>query len=124
MTRGPSEFIARIVREHDPQWGYTTLEGLLNEDLTQALDQLIGEALGVGRNPADRWRQSDDGIHVLAGAFYGMLRDDKWIETGGSIESWLARAAETGRLAPAQLHAVAARVLERPAANLWPLPKV
>ena len=115
--------IMRIVREHDPQWGYTTLDGLLNEDLAQALDQLIGEALGVGRNPADRWRQSDDGIHVLAGAFYGMLRDDKWIETGGSLEAWLARAVETGRLAPARLHAVAARVLERPVTTLWPLIK-
>jgi len=115
--------ILRIVRDHDPQWGYTTIDGLLNEDLAQALDQLIGEALGVGRNPADRWRQSDDGIHVLAGAFYGMLRDDKWIETGGSLEEWLARAAGTGRLAPARLHAVAARVLERPVTGLWPLIK-
>ena len=115
--------ILRIVRDHDPQWGYTTLDGLLNEDLAQALDQLIGEALGGGRNPADRWRQSDDGIHVLAGAFYGMLRDDKWIETGGSLEEWLARAAGTGRLAPARLHAVAARVLERPVTGLWPLIK-
>lgn len=115
--------IMRVVREHDPQWGYTTLDGLLNEDLAQALDQLIGEALGVGRNPADRWRKSDDGIHVLAGAFYGMLRDDKWIETGGSLEGWLARAVETGRLAPARLHAVAARVLERPVTALWPLIK-
>jgi hypothetical protein len=115
--------VMRVVREHDPQWGYTTLDGLLNEDLAQALDQLIGEALGVGRNPADRWRQSDDGIHVLAGAFYGMLRDDKWIETGGSLEDWLARAVETGRLAPARLHAVAARVLERSVTGLWPLIK-
>lgn len=115
--------VTRIVREHDPKWGYTTLEGLFNEDLTQALDQLIGEALGVGRNPADRWRRSDDGIHILAGAFYGMLRDDKWIEMGGSIEQWLARAVGNGRLAPERLHAIAARVLERPAAGLWPLPK-
>lgn len=117
------KLIMRVVREHDPKWGYTTLDGLLNEDLAQALDQLIGEALGVGRNPADRWRQSDDGIHVLAGAFYGMLRDDKWVETGGSLEQWLARAVDSGRLAPARLHAVAARVLERPATSLWPLPK-
>ncbi|UKK84329.1 hypothetical protein L7H23_17440 [Sphingopyxis sp. BSN-002] len=117
------ELFTRIVREHDPQWGYTTLDGLFNEDLTQALDQLIAEALGVARNPADRWRQSDDGIHVLAGAFYGMLRDDKWIETGGSIEAWLAKSVETGRFAPARLHAVAARVLERPVNALWPLIK-
>ncbi|HJS11164.1 hypothetical protein [Sphingopyxis sp.] len=113
--------IPRVVAEHDPKWGYTTLEGLLNEDLAQALDQLIAEALGVARNPADRWRKSDDGIHILAGAFYGMLRQDKWIETGGSIETWLADAAKTGRLAPQKLHSIAAHILERPVDRLWPL---
>ncbi|MGQ2934616.1 MAG: hypothetical protein ACT6QT_10755 [Sphingopyxis sp.] len=113
--------IPRVVGDHDPKWGYTTLEGLLNEDLAQALDQLIAEELGVARNPSDRWRKSDDGIHILAGAFYGMLRQDKWIETGGSIETWLAGAAKTGRLAPQKLHSIAAHVLERPVDKLWPL---
>ncbi len=113
--------IPRIVREHDPQWGYTSLDGYFDEDMVQALDQLIGEALGVGRNPADRWRTNDDGIHVLAAGLYGMLREDKWIQTGGSIEAWLDRAVRTGRLAPTMLHAVAARVLERPMDHLWPL---
>lgn len=113
--------IMHVVTDHDPKWGYTTLDGLLNEDLAQALDQLIAEALGVARNPADRWRKSDDGIHVLAGAFYGMLRQDKWVETGGSIETWLGDAVRAGRLAPAKLHAAAAAVLERPVDRLWPL---
>lgn len=116
------ELIQRIAREHDPKWGYTTVEGLLNEDLCQALDQLISEELGVARNPADRWRKADDGIHVLAAAFYGMLRQDRWIETGGSIEQWLANAAAGPRLHPTTLHYVAARVLERSPAQLWPLP--
>lgn len=111
----------RIVREHDPRWGYTTLEGYLNEDLCEALDQLIGEALGVARNPADRWRKADDGMHVLAAGLYGLLRADKWVENGGNIEHWLARAVAAGRLAPKILHPVAARVLERPVDKLWPL---
>lgn len=119
LARDP--LMTRIVRDHDPRWGYTTLEGVLNEDLCQALDQLISEALGVARNPADRWRKSDDGMHVLAGALYGFLRQDRWTETGGSIESWLAAAAKSGRLSPAQLHPMAARVLERPVTKLWPL---
>jgi hypothetical protein len=97
------------------------LEGLLNEDLCQSLDQLISEALGVGRNPADRWRKSDDGIHVLAAAFYGYFRDDHWIDRGGSLETWLSQAVASGRLAPEKLHAEAARVLERPVAQLWPV---
>lgn len=113
--------IMKIVRDHDPRWGYTTLKAMLDEDLVQALDQLISEALGVGRNPADRWRKADDGMHVIAAGLYGLLRHDRWIEKGGSIEQWLANAARDGRLDPAQFHPVAARVLERPAAALWPL---
>ena len=94
---------------------------MLNEDMAQALDQLISEALGVARNPADRWRKADDGIHVLAGAIYGMLRQDRWIESGGSIEAWLAEAVRAGRFDPPRLHAVAAAVLKRPVGALWPL---
>ena len=115
------KLIMRIVREHDPRWGYTTLDGLLDEDLAEALDQLISEALGVARNPADRWRKADDGMHVLAAGLYGLLRQDKWTENGGSIEAWLAKAVADGRLAPANFHPVAARVLERPVNRLWPL---
>ena len=53
---------------------------------------MISEAFGVARNPADRWRRSDDGIHVLAAALYGMLRQDRWMENGGNFEQWLAKA--------------------------------
>jgi len=121
---GKDPLITRIVRDHDPRWGYTTLDGLLNEDLAQALDQLISEELGVARNPADRWRKADDGIHVLAGAFYGLLRQDRWVETGGSIEAWLEASVRSGRLDPAILHPIAAKVLERPANALWPTQRV
>jgi len=113
--------VGKIVREHDPRWGYTTLKGMVDEDLVEALDQLISEALGVARHPADRWRKADDGMHVVAAGFYGLLRQDRWGDRGGSIERWLARAAAEGRLDPAVFHPVAARVLERPVDALWPL---
>jgi hypothetical protein len=119
LERDP--LIPRIVREHDPRFGYTTLEGVLNEDLCQALDQTVSEVLGVARNPADRWRTQDDGMHVLAAGLYGLLREDRWSREGGSIEAWLADAVRRGRLAPEVLHPVAARVLERPVDRLWPL---
>jgi hypothetical protein len=121
LERDP--LFTKIVRDHDPSWGYTTLKGLLDEDLAQALDQLISEALGVARNPADRWRRSDDGIHVIAAGLYGLLRADKWTERGGSIEQWLEKTVRDGRLHPSIFHAVAARVLERPVTALWPLSK-
>lgn len=118
---GRDPLITRIIREHDPKWGYTTLEGMLNEGLCQALDQLISERLGVARNPADRWHHSDDGMHVIAAGIYGLLRADRWVETGGVIENWLADATRRGRFAPDQFHPVATRVLERPVDRLWPL---
>lgn len=113
--------IPRIVADHDPRWGYTTLDGMLNEDLCQALDQIVSEAMGVARNPADRWRKSDDGMHVMAAGFYGLLRQDRWVRDGGSIEAWVLDAANRGRFAPDVFHPVAARVLERPVDRLWPL---
>jgi hypothetical protein len=115
------DLFGRIVREHDPSWGYTTLEGYLNEDVCQAVDQLIVEQLSVARNPADRWHSADGGMHVLAAGLYGLLREDGWVRSGGSIESWLGSALEAGRLQPQVLHPVAARVLERPVDRLWPL---
>ena len=57
-----------------------------------------------------------------AAGLYGLLREDRWVETGGSIEQWIADAAARGRLAPAVFHPAAARVLERPVDRLWPLP--
>ena len=109
----------RIVREHNPSFGYTTLEGLFDEDLVEALDQLISEQLGVAKPAAERWRVADDGMHVLAAGLYGLLKQDGWAETGGNIERWVAAAARRGRLAPAVLHPNAARVLGRPAGQLW-----
>lgn len=119
---GADTLMQKIVKDHDPRWGYTSLAGMLDEDLVQALDQLISEALGVGRNPADRWRKSDDGMHVMAAGFYGLLREERWIEKGGNIENWLLDAAQHGKLAPATFHPCAARVLERSPDKLWPLP--
>ncbi|MBA3897278.1 MAG: hypothetical protein H0X36_09150, partial [Sphingomonadaceae bacterium] len=41
--------LARAIKEHDPRFGYTDAAGVLNEDLVQALDQMICERLGVAR---------------------------------------------------------------------------
>lgn len=83
-------------------------------------DPRISQPLSIAGNPADRWRRTD-GFHVLAGGFHGLLREDRSVETGGSLEDWVRTAARQGRLAPAVLHPAAARVLERPVDRLWPL---
>jgi hypothetical protein len=121
LERDP--LITRIVKDHDPSFGYTSLQGLFDEDLVEALDQLISEQLGVAKPPAARWKEADDGMHVLAAGLYGLLKQDRWAERGGNIESWVGDAAQKGRLALAILHPVAAEILQRPVDRLWPISK-
>ncbi|MET0337806.1 MAG: hypothetical protein ABW063_08570 [Caulobacter sp.] len=111
----------RIIAEHDPAFGYNSLEGLLNEDTVEALDQIIGERLGIALEPYLRWEKADDGMHVLAAGLYGLMKADGYDRTGGNLEAWMSDAAKSGRLSPASLHPAAAAVLRRPVDQLWPL---
>jgi hypothetical protein len=111
--------LGRILREKSKDSGYNSIEGLFDEGLVQALDQIIQERLGFGRPAARRWLQADEGIHVLAAGLYGLLKADGYDRSGGNIEAWLALALRKGRLAPPILHAAAAQVLGRPIDQFW-----
>ncbi|HWT13903.1 MAG TPA: hypothetical protein VN231_14210, partial [Allosphingosinicella sp.] len=89
LRRDP--LVQRIVAEHDPAFGYNSLEGLFDEDLASSLDQLIGERLGVARDPRERWTDVDGGMHVLSAGFYGLMKRTGYAETGGDLEQWLRR---------------------------------
>ncbi|HYW15410.1 MAG TPA: hypothetical protein VE891_04550 [Allosphingosinicella sp.] len=115
--------LARIVAEHDPAFGYNDLDGLADEDLASALDQIIGERLGVARDPAERWTKVDGGMHVLSAAFYGLMHRDGFAGTGGDLDAWLYAKAKQGWLAPPLLHGAAAQVLKRPVSRLWTSPR-
>jgi hypothetical protein len=88
---------------HNPDFGYNTFEGLVEEDVVQTLDQLISEAFGVGRDPRERWRQADDGLHVLAVALYSLLSAEDWLKRGETIRNALLRLFSGGQLAPGRV---------------------
>ena len=115
---------AKILAEHDRRFGYNTMDGIVDEDTVQALEQIVNERLGVGEDPAKRWKESDDGMHVFAAGLYGLLKADGYDGTGGNIERWMAEGLKSGRLSPASLRAAAAGILQRPTDRLWPPPKI
>jgi hypothetical protein len=119
---GRDDLFRRIVAEHDPAFGYNSLEGLLNEDICQAFDQIISERLGVAQPPARRWATADAGMHVLAAGLYGTFKAEGYDRTGGNLEAWLLEAARAGKLDPGRLHAAAADVLQTTPDKLWPRP--
>lgn len=121
MAKDP--LFTRILAEKDKGTGYNELDGILNEDTCQALDQIIQERLGyVVRPAAERWTKNDQGMHVLAAGLYGLLKADGYDRTGGNLEAWMTAAAKGGKLAPASLHAMAAKVLGKPVEQLWVTP--
>ncbi|WP_309091802.1 hypothetical protein [Phenylobacterium sp.] len=117
------ELMQRVLKEHNPDFGYNSMDGILNEDTVEALDQIVSERLGVARDPAERWSKADDGMHVLAAALYGMLKAEGYDRTGGNIARWMEDAAKTGKLSPERIRTFAGQVTMTPPDQLWPRPK-
>lgn len=110
----------RVLKEHDPGFGYNSMEGILNEDTVEALDQIVSERLGVARDPAERWSTADAGMHVLAAALYGMLKAEGYDRQGGNIERWMGDAARSGKLSPERIRTFAGQVTKTAPDKLWP----
>lgn len=101
------EFLMEVFLAHDPSFGYNTVEGVIDEDCVQALDQLIGEELGVAAEPRKRWRDNDGGLHVFAACLYSVLREENYSTTAAKIpfEEHLLELMRT-RLRPGQLKGI------------------
>ena len=108
-----------IVVNHDPRFGYNSFEGVVNEDSTQALDQIVAERLGVSNPPHRRWRQSDGGMHMLAAALYHAMKQDGYDRAGGDYTQWLSSALDRGLLTPSEVRRRAALVVDAETVDQW-----
>jgi hypothetical protein len=116
--------LSKIVAEHNPSFGYTTSAGYIEEDAVQALEQIVSERLGFSHPPGDRWRISDDGMHVLAAAFYRLMQETTFARDGGVFADWLSAAVEGGKLAPAEIERLAREVVGNKAVDRWKSPQL
>jgi hypothetical protein len=112
-------WMVSIVEDHDPAFGYNDFLGVLDEDSTQALDQIVGERLGFAEEPGERWRTADGGMHMLAAALYRAMKDDGFGTTGGVYGDWLRGAIGRGVLGPENVKRLAAEVVGREAMDAW-----
>lgn len=94
------EFFMDKVNNHNPSFGYNTLEGLFEEDCVQSLDQVINETLGVSKDARKRWKESDDGIHVLAVALYQIMKEENYNSKKEVFRDFLLRINREGKLRP------------------------
>lgn len=111
--------IVRIVREHNPSFGYTTVDGYVEEDAVQALEQVISERLGIARPAGERWRKGDDGMHLLAAAIYDLMKETGFAENGGRFEAWFTDMVAAGRLSPGEVDRRARTVVGNETVGRW-----
>jgi hypothetical protein len=94
---GSDPLVVDKVQHHDPSFGYNTTAGYIEEDSVQALEQLVSEKFGVGRNPCEYWKEQDGGMHVLAVAMYVGYKQ-AFSLTPEAYSHWFARAVQDGQL--------------------------
>jgi len=112
-------WLMSIVQDHDPQYGYNSFEGVVNEGSTQALDQIVSDRLGFADEPGKRWRESDGGMHMLAAALYGAMQESGFADEGGNYAEWLKNALRSGLLSPSEVKRRAALVAGQDAVDAW-----
>ena len=108
-----------IVEDHDPQFGYNSFEGVVNEGSTQALDQIVSDRLGFAEEPGERWRESDGGMHMLAAALYHAMQESGFADEGGNYGNWFKEALRSGLLSPSEARRRATLVVGREAVEAW-----
>ena len=112
-------WMKNIVESHDPAFGYRSFEGLVNEDSTRALDQLVSEQLGIAKDMGARVRRDDGGMHVLSAALYALMKRTKFAETGGRYETWLLETARAGHLSPDAVRQAVQAIAGPKAVDRW-----
>lgn len=90
-------FVMHHVENHDPAFGYNSFEGYVEENIVQALDQLLLERLRIPHQvPRKRWQNSDGGMHVLAVALYATLKGTDF--QGEPIREFIIESITNGDL--------------------------
>jgi len=118
-TLGRDPLITGIVAKHDSSFGYNTVNGYVDEDAVQAMEQIVCERLRVAKPAAARWREADDGMHLLAAALYDLMKDSGFAERGGSFQEWFVEQVSAGGLAPREVERRARAVVGDSLVKRW-----
>ena len=75
----------------------------VEENCVQALEQIINEKLKIEKESHQRWKESDDGMHVFAVVLYNMMKEENYNNRGELFRDFLIRLIQTGKLSPGKI---------------------
>jgi hypothetical protein len=91
-------FLMGKIKDHNRSFGYNSPESFVEEDCVRALEQVVQERLDIAREPRQRWREEDDGMHVFAVALYSLMKREDYGGRGEPFRDFLVRAIRSGKL--------------------------
>jgi len=106
------DFFMDKVLHHNTSFGYNSLEGFVEEDCVQSLDQTINEKFGVAIDPKIRWQRSDDGMHVLAITLYELIKEEGFGKSGGNFRDFFVNLINSGKLSPGTIRKYSEELLK------------
>lgn len=107
------DFLMNTIHHHNPSFGYNTFEAYVEENVVQALDQIINETYGVALDAHERWRNADDGMHKLAVALYVMLKKFDFISSNLTIREFLIYTINSGEIGAGRVKRIYDRFYNR-----------
>jgi hypothetical protein len=112
--------LIKINARKDKTDGYSSIQGLIEEGMAQALEAVVSEQLGFGRGDMGAyWREQDKGIHVFAAAFYHAMHQDKFIKRGGDSLTWLDSQVVNNNLVGTNLLFHAKQIIGQSGMRKW-----
>lgn len=85
-------FLLRTFERRNPDFGYNTFKGFIEESCVRALEQLVNERLDIVHCEArERWRTEDEGLHVFAACLYAIMKEEQYNAHGETFEQFFMR---------------------------------
>lgn len=91
-------FYMQNFKDHDPSFGYNTLEEYIEEDVVEAMDQLIAEEAEVAQDAVTRWRNSSPNLQILTPIVYSLLCSEDFANGAETYPEFLIRMVQEGKL--------------------------
>lgn len=97
-TLKSDSFLMDKILNHNRSFGYNSFESFIEEDCVRALEQIITEKMNIGREPRQRWKDEDDGMHVLAVVLYNLMKRLRYDPSDQPFADFMTRIMASGDL--------------------------
>jgi hypothetical protein len=106
-------FVAKAYKGRNTDFGYNNPGYYYVENAVRAMEQISSEELGIGRPRKERFGPSEDGgMHVLAPAFYVLMKDEGMLSSDEGFRAFIIRMAREGKFAKGKIEGLSRRYFD------------